>query len=1469
MPSDHRTRSPLRERERSTSPQRRGEIDFGHDAEKHVRHIARSRKLTAFAGDEGTPRDWSWVLKGLSHRRFEQGAGCPVDILDTVIYCDGSPEALYYTNGGSVVSNIIADEEGCITFVKAMAHLRSPKKYVGSLATAGTTTMAAIAGANGAVAFTSAGEAVAIKAADMEKIRKAQSTPPTGTEALTLLVPTKGPSAELLLNIQHTFVLEPCTGKPVHRSYRLVLLKGVSRRMPCQSSTSNKKLERLCKKVVLWIEAYSRARVLRLVLEVVEDIYGDLWLVRSSECSTTKIELPYSRQRRSPSPRQSKAVRIQLARGVADELSLLRFGHAIGESAPSPAIGLEMPATSSADRGRRIEQGIGLHPRAQTAMSPAEASGSQGTLDAEEWGFKSSKSPSSTNRNAPRPQTVSTSRHASMGVESISSPARARKSRRDREGGEVVDIGVTFEGFAGPGEHDPREIGRTAAAGRALGSSQLGRMCYGDFCNTDLLDKIQQQARFELEETGNGSLSVAAHPAISPPERIISESPANNGQRNTSAFRMRILKLDEATLQDHGVLPAEGGLMKEVVTEKACIDGKGKRRGRGVASGGQRIGGGPGSYERRGLEVGAGTAERSEWNEVPFSWVVRGRQESHLVDQQLHRYRRGRKEPFVGHLSGLGESSVSLGAAFPATYYQPVRVCHNCYRVYSMIDEARTKSVKRLDAKAAASNAHGYMDTGMPAERRDSARSRSNGGKPNGYQRRAAKRARSDTRTQYARDVSVVSNGASRERKEDDWNNVGRRSRRSVLQIRNENSPSSPVSLSGRSWDKGEEYENERAGGSVSGESLALIRAQAAIDGLTRGDICELRSFSKPPAAVNMAAGALMIALTGQGEPTAAGWLSAKRYMTNVDKLFAAIAGLDLSNLRVSQTRKLEAYIRNPAFRPEIVACVSLPASKICAWILGVLEAHRWRTGRGHPRTNTLGQGPGVDGGSPCHGGFQPDTQESTSAMPSLPFGSSSFQSRPNKMPLMQPEDRLPSSNCIGDGKSGSIRPWTSSATPPHSRIATALGPTVYPFPASGGATAAATATAAGLERSKHSSGIRPMGDDGTRPTTTTVLNPRMSQQPALPPQAWVPAGAGSSFGAIYATGESPTRTGSAPAAGNTSRTGSLHRRGRGEGGERGRQTTRAGRAAVKRRQDQVGERLADATAAAPDPAGFERSEFLCADGVTLMPYAMVGTSNPLMSAPTSPRDPDEGERRTQSGGVSGGAKEGAFGQQGKTAKAGVLSFVVVHDFFDTLEKTFLLFKPLVLKHPGCQVLCFNSPGQAGTRLPPEPEGLLTNIWVADRLDELMQHVDNMGEMPLSDRPFHLLGIGNGASIAAAFACHHAAKSKWKPTLRSLACVNGFATVDAQLAAVLHSAQRAFQCFPPERPDLPVSFWSRFVFSDDYLQSVGSDLALNILCAVANPLGAEGMLRIVKGALKSRDLRKDLKSVALPLVLIQ
>ena len=231
----------------------------------------------------------------------------------------------------------------------------------------------------------------------------------------------------------------------------------------------------------------------------------------------------------------------------------------------------------------------------------------------------------------------------------------------------------------------------------------------------------------------------------------------------------------------------------------------------------------------------------------------------------------------------------------------------------------------------------------------------------------------------------------------------------------------------------------------------------------------------------------------------------------------------------------------------------------------------------------------------------------------------------------------------------------------------------------------------------------------------TSALNRQETYPP--PPQAWAPpvTGAGCSEAIALApqadvalTMPSRRTTGKCAIADVT------HAGGRDSGRKlRGAAVTgrqaRARRAVAKVRQQRTAERLADATAAPPDPVGFQRSDFLCADGATLIPYAIVGAS--LLPSENRVNKTAEGKIGTGTTSCSPPA----------AVSAAVLSFVVVHDFFDTIEKTFLLFKPLVLQHPGCQVLCFNSPGQAGTRLPQEPEELLTNEWIADRLDELMQ----------------------------------------------------------------------------------------------------------------------------------------------------
>lgn len=149
-----------------------------------------------------------------------------------------------------------------------------------------------------------------------------------------------------------------------------------------------------------------------------------------------------------------------------------------------------------------------------------------------------------------------------------------------------------------------------------------------------------------------------------------------------------------------------------------------------------------------------------------------------------------------------------------------------------------------------------------------------------------------------------------------------------------------------------------------------------------------------------------------------------------------------------------------------------------------------------------------------------------------------------------------------------------------------------------------------------------------------------------------------------------------------------------------------------------------------------QNNEFSCSDGKTRMPYRVCGESG-----------------------------------------VGCISscnFVVVHDFFDNVDKTEVLFREVTRQHRGCRVLVFSYPGQSGTvfEVPPsmatgvsagpvtngngrivtpQPDGLdawgaserkevvANNAFIAPRLHELLQHVHSVGDMRLTD-PFHLVG---------------------------------------------------------------------------------------------------------------------------------
>lgn len=205
-------------------------------------------------------------------------------------------------------------------------------------------------------------------------------------------------------------------------------------------------------------------------------------------------------------------------------------------------------------------------------------------------------------------------------------------------------------------------------------------------------------------------------------------------------------------------------------------------------------------------------------------------------------------------------------------------------------------------------------------------------------------------------------------------------------------------------------------------------------------------------------------------------------------------------------------------------------------------------------------------------------------------------------------------------------------------------------------------------------------------------------------------------------------------------------------------------------------------------------------------------------------------------------------------------NLVVCHDVFDTYERMKILLQPIIQRYQAIQILVWNYPGQANTEW--RSSQTLNNDYLASCLNELLGQIGEHGTHDFStDHPFYILGYGYGANIASFYLSHYRA-----PNVRGLISVNGWAYVDTYLAGVMHDCVNIFHSTPASRPDLPVYFFSRYLFSKDYLAKVSVPLALNIYTAVYNSISIAGRVQLCNGVLQSIDLRKLLKSIDCPLI---
>lgn len=569
-------------------------------------------------------------------------------------------------------------------------------------------------------------------------------------------------------------------------------------------------------------------------------------------------------------------------------------------------------------------------------------------------------------------------------------------------------------------------------------------------------------------------------------------------------------------------------------------------------------------------------------------------------------------------------------------------------------------------------------------------------------------------------------------------------------------------------------------------EAANLQSALEAIDGLTKMDVAEIRTMVKPPAAVEVVVEAVMILLTGKFMT----FKEAYRLLSGGEAFLVMLKEFQLSDITDERLRMVEVYVDNPLFRPENVQPISYCASKFCAWVHGIVHAARYQRGQTHQRTDTIQSvaktmrtinNPATDPTIKSY--LKPLRKPSSVSLPT------------SRLPVPPPIGGSPRGPGVGSAQEElsfvqKLEKIKANKMKDVSKISRedALGP-----------------LSKGNKLSNSSSLKKPLGQIQEPSITSTVESPQRDMF-ARSTSRFDPRPSPSLQEVSVSTMDNTTSDASDK-----------------------KKLSKRELKALKAMQDKSAERLSAQTAieGSVGVVGLPK-EFRCADGLTTMPYVVMGK----------------------------------FSMQVEK-----INFIVIHDFFDTYDGTAILFKPIVQRHDeGCQVMCFNYPGQAHTTWPRPSaaerergakEAVLNNDWMIDRIHELLMYAEESGDILLS-KPFHLVGIGNGACIAAAFAQRYGSHRLYCNSLRSIVSVNGFLYPDAQLSSILHAAYQVFEATPHSRPDIAVSYWSRFIFSEDYLRKVNPNLALNIYTAVSNPITNDGRTKITRGCLAHKDMRGGL-----------
>jgi dynein heavy chain len=128
----------------------------------------------------------------------------------------------------------------------------------------------------------------------------------------------------------------------------------------------------------------------------------------------------------------------------------------------------------------------------------------------------------------------------------------------------------------------------------------------------------------------------------------------------------------------------------------------------------------------------------------------------------------------------------------------------------------------------------------------------------------------------------------------------------------------------------------------------ALNAALKALNTVTKKDIDEIRSFKSPPATVKMVMETVCIMLDKKpvrardenGAMKNDYWDPSKKLLGELH-FMSTIIGYDKDNTPEVIIKKLQPYLANPDFKPEVVKRVSLACFGLCAWVRA-MDTYYW-----------------------------------------------------------------------------------------------------------------------------------------------------------------------------------------------------------------------------------------------------------------------------------------------------------------------------------------------------------------------------------------------------------------------------------------------------------------------------------------------------------------------------------------------